>query len=80
MLDLPKADFYSSWEAAAQTHFELQDTYSLSNISSVEDAVKNLISFLGMSVADRTDKVPAGKLWHTLNLSGTHTIRLFIKI
>lgn len=70
MLDLPKADFYSSWEAAAQTHFELQDTYSLSNISSVEDAVKNLISFLGMSVADRTDKVPAGKLWHTLNLSG----------
>jgi len=38
--------------------------------SSVADAVKNIVDFLGLQVCERSDKVPEGKSAHTLYLAG----------
>ena len=36
------------------------------------EAVTNLIKVLGMGVCERSDRVPEGKLSHTLNLSSVY--------
>ncbi|XP_066994235.1 coatomer subunit gamma [Anabrus simplex] len=65
-----KANFGSAWEEAASTYCELEDTYSLTSMSSLEEAVRNIVSFLGLQPAERSDKVPEGKSSHTLYLAG----------
>ncbi|PNF33659.1 Coatomer subunit gamma [Cryptotermes secundus] len=65
-----KANFGAAWEEAGATHCELADTYSLSNMGTLEEAVKNIISFLGMQPVERSDRIPEGKSSHTLLLAG----------
>ncbi|XP_063218123.1 coatomer subunit gamma-2 [Bacillus rossius redtenbacheri] len=65
-----KANFGVAWEEAAGSHHELEDTYALSNMGSLEEAVRNITSFLGMQPAERSDKVPEGRSSHTLYLAG----------
>lgn len=65
-----KTNFGAAWEEAGASHCELEDTYSLSSMSTLEEAVKNIISFLGMQPAERSDRVPEGKSSHTLFLAG----------
>ncbi|KAK7862012.1 hypothetical protein R5R35_002151 [Gryllus longicercus] len=65
-----KTNFGSAWEEAASTHSELEDTYSLSTMGTLEEAVRNIINFLGLQPAERSDKVPEGKSSHTLYLAG----------
>lgn len=65
-----KANFSAAWEEAADSHCELEDTYSLSSMGTLEEAVKNIINFLGMQPAERSDRVPEGKSSHTLFLAG----------
>ncbi|GFG30080.1 hypothetical protein Cfor_09505 [Coptotermes formosanus] len=67
-----KANFGAAWEEAAASHCELEDTYSLSNMGTLEEAVKNIVSFLGMQPAERSDRVPEGKSSHTLFLAGVY--------
>nr|CAD7411236.1 unnamed protein product [Timema cristinae] len=64
-----KANFGSAWEEAVNYH-ELEDTYALSSMGSLEEAVKSIISFLGMQPVERSDKVVEGKSSHTLYLAG----------
>nr|CAD7445189.1 unnamed protein product [Timema bartmani] len=64
-----KANFGAAWEEAANYH-ELEDTYALSSMGSLEEAVKSIISFLGMQPVERSDKVMEGKSSHTLYLAG----------
>jgi len=63
-----KSNFAASWEEVGETN-ELEDTYALS-VETLNDAVKNIISFMGMQPCERTDKVPEGKSSHVLLLSG----------
>jgi coatomer protein complex subunit gamma len=65
-----KANFGAAWEEAGASHCELEDTYSLSSMGTLEEAVKSVISFLGMQPAEQSDRVPEGKSSHTLFLAG----------
>ena len=64
-----KANFPAAWEELGPTN-ELEDTYGLSNFKTLEEAVKNIVQFLGMQPCERSDKVPEGKSSHTLVLAG----------
>ncbi|KAG5882713.1 hypothetical protein JTB14_020557 [Gonioctena quinquepunctata] len=65
-----KVNWAAAWEEAAATSIEKEDTYSLSSMNTLDEAVKNIIQFLGLQPAERTDKVPEGKSTHTLLLAG----------
>lgn len=65
-----RANWGSAWEEAESTFYEMEDTYSLSSMNTLEEAVINIIKFLGLQPAERSDKVPKGKTTHTLLLAG----------
>ncbi|KAG8228025.1 hypothetical protein J437_LFUL003661 [Ladona fulva] len=75
MRKVTKGNFASAWEetgaglsADPPTQFEIEDTYSLSG--NLEEAVKNIVRFMGMAPCERSDRVPEGRSAHTLLLSG----------
>lgn len=73
-----KVNWMAAWEDANTNFIEMEDTYSLSSMNTLEEAVKNIIQFLGLQPAERSDKVPEGKSTHTLLLAGRlhkHCIR-----
>lgn len=66
-----KANFAAAWEEAAESGYcEMEDMFALSSMTSIEQAVSSVISFLGLQPAERSDKVPQGKSSHTLYLAG----------
>lgn len=73
-----KANFAMAWNEATN-FFELEDTYVLSTVKSLEEAVNSIISFLGMGVADKSDKVQEGKSSHTLYLAGMLSPFILVK-
>ncbi len=64
-----KANFAAAWEELGPEN-ELEDTYALSSMKTLEEAIKNIVQYLGLQTCERTDKVPEGKSSHTLLLSG----------
>jgi hypothetical protein len=66
-----RANFAAAWEEAgtAGAH-ELEDTFSLSSMRTLDEAVRSIIQFLGMQPCERSDRVPEGKSSHTLYLAG----------
>lgn len=64
-----KANFAASWEEVGPEN-ELEDTYALATVNTLEDAIKNITQYLGLQPCERSDKVPEGKSSHTLYLSG----------
>jgi coatomer protein complex subunit gamma len=64
-----KPNFGAAWDEIGESN-ELEDTYALSTMKNVEDAVKNILDFLGMQACERSDKIPEGKSTHTLYLAG----------
>jgi coatomer protein complex subunit gamma len=65
-----KANFAASWEEVGGEN-ELEDTYALS-MGSLEEAIKTIITFMGMQPCERTDKAPEGKNTHVLLLAGIY--------
>lgn len=65
-----KANWGAAWEEAESTFYEMEDTYALSSMTSLEEAIANIIKFLGLQPAERSDKIPKGKTTHTLLLAG----------
>lgn len=66
-----KPNFGACWDEMGPSN-ELEDTYALTATKTIEDAVKNIILFLGMQPCERSDKVPEGKSSHTLYLAGIY--------
>jgi len=64
-----KANFGAAWEELGAEN-ELEDTFALSSMKSLEEAVKTITQFLGMQPCERSDKVPEGKSSHTLVCAG----------
>ncbi|KAH9490642.1 Coatomer subunit gamma-2 [Bulinus truncatus] len=64
-----KPNFAASWEEVGPEN-ELEDTYALSNMNTLEEAIKNIIQYIGLQPCERSDKVPEGKSAHTLYLAG----------
>jgi len=63
-----KGNFGPAWEELGEEN-ELSDTFSLP-MKTLDEAVKNIVLFLGLQACERSDKVPEGKSSHTLLLSG----------
>lgn len=76
-----KANFGAAWEEASESgQCELEDMFALSSMTSIEQAVSSVISFLGMQPAERSDKVPQGKSAHTLYLAGNLFILYLLSV
>lgn len=64
-----KPNFSAAWEELAADS-ELEDTFALTSMASIVDAVQNLIKILGLAACDRSDKPDPSKSTHTLHLAG----------
>ncbi|KAI1283188.1 Coatomer subunit gamma-2 [Halotydeus destructor] len=69
-----KANFAVSWDELGEEN-EIEETYSLSSFKSIEEATSNIINFMGLQPAERSDKVPESKAGggahsHTILLAG----------
>lgn len=69
-----KPDFNTAWEEIEESN-EVEEVYQLTSFKSIEEAVKNVVAFMGMHPCDRSDRVSSSsdgrKLpSHTLFLSG----------
>lgn len=73
MQKISKPNFVSSWDDI-DPGLEVEETYALSNFKTIEEAVKNIVGFMGMAPCDRSDRVKSegGKSIHshTLYLAG----------
>ncbi|KAA0203341.1 hypothetical protein HAZT_HAZT008451 [Hyalella azteca] len=66
-----RSNFAAAWEELGPGS-ELEDTFALTSLSSLAEAVTQVTNFLGMQPCDRSEKVPDGKNSHTLYLAGTY--------
>uniref|UniRef100_K7G7T6 Coatomer subunit gamma n=2 Tax=Pelodiscus sinensis TaxID=13735 RepID=K7G7T6_PELSI len=66
-----KPNFAAAWEEVGDD-FEKEETFALSSIKTLDEAVGNIIKFLGMQPCERSDKVPENKNSHTLCLAGVY--------
>ncbi|XP_064218214.1 coatomer subunit gamma-1-like [Aotus nancymaae] len=64
-----KLNFEAAWDEVGD-EFEEEETFTLSTIKTLEEAVGNIVKFLGMHPCERSDKVPDNKNTHTLLLAG----------
>ncbi|KAL7986110.1 hypothetical protein Chor_011276 [Crotalus horridus] len=64
-----KPNFGAAWEEVGD-EFEKEETFTLSTVKTLEEAVGNIVKFLGMQPCERSDKVPDDKNSHTLYLAG----------
>ncbi|CDW55059.1 coatomer subunit gamma [Trichuris trichiura] len=71
MLPMQKLDFASFWDSLS-TMVDLEGTYALSNVSTIQEAVDQLIEYLGLAVCERSGKVTQGKASHVLLLAGVY--------
>ncbi|KAM6306971.1 LOW QUALITY PROTEIN: coatomer subunit gamma-2-like [Podargus strigoides] len=66
-----KPNFEAAWEEVGDD-FEKEETFALSSIKTLDEAVNNIIKFLGMQPCERSDKVPENKNSRTLYLAGVY--------
>uniref|UniRef100_A0A6I8SY26 Coatomer subunit gamma n=1 Tax=Xenopus tropicalis TaxID=8364 RepID=A0A6I8SY26_XENTR len=64
-----KPNFGAAWDEVGD-EFDKEETFNLSTIKTLEEAVGNVVKFLGMQPCERSDKVPENKNAHTLYLAG----------
>jgi coatomer protein complex subunit gamma len=60
------------WRSRRQGGAEKTETFELSTMTGLEDAVVQITRFLGMEPCEKSHKVPADKSTHTLFLSGLY--------
>ncbi|KAL8222507.1 UNVERIFIED_CONTAM: Coatomer subunit gamma-2, partial [Gekko kuhli] len=63
-----KPNFAAAWEEVGDD-YEKEETFALSSIKTLDEAVSNIVKFLGMQPCERSDKVPENKNSHTLYLA-----------
>merc|ERR1711953_71467 len=66
-----KSNFAAAGEEVGDEH-EVENTYELSTLETLEDAVSQIITFLGMMPCERSDKIPEGKVHHVLLSAGIY--------
>ncbi|CAD6198117.1 unnamed protein product [Caenorhabditis auriculariae] len=64
-----KTSFNPAWDALTD-ETEREETFQLSSVSSIPEAVKKISEILGLAPCERSDRVPEGKTQHTTFLSG----------
>lgn len=66
-----KPNFAAAWEEIGADN-EVEETYALSSMKTLEEAVKNIVQYLGLQPCERSDKVPEDKSSHVLYLAGVY--------
>jgi len=69
MQKLTKSNFSVAWDGIGMEN-EMEETYSLTQIGTLSEAVKLIIDHLGMNPSERTDSVDDEKSTHALLLTG----------
>uniref|UniRef100_A0A8C1PA22 Coatomer subunit gamma n=1 Tax=Cyprinus carpio TaxID=7962 RepID=A0A8C1PA22_CYPCA len=64
-----KPNFGAAWDEIGDDN-EKEETFALATVRTLDEAVNNIISFLGMQPCERSDKVPENKNSHVLFLAG----------
>jgi coatomer protein complex subunit gamma len=64
-------EFAARWEELGEEH-ECTETFSLSNAKSLQDAVKDILDFLGMTPQEKSEVVPAKRTKHAMFLAGEY--------
>ncbi|RWS30904.1 Coatomer subunit gamma-2-like protein [Leptotrombidium deliense] len=64
-----KPNFGTAWEELSEDS-EVEETYALSSFKTIDEAIKNVIGFMGMQPCERSEKVPEGKSSHALYMAG----------
>ncbi|XP_077288057.1 coat protein (coatomer) gamma [Arctopsyche grandis] len=66
-----KINFTAAWEnSSAEGFVEVEDTYALTTVPTLQEAVKNIIQFLGLMPAEGSERVADGASVHTLLCAG----------
>jgi coatomer protein complex subunit gamma len=63
-----KSNFGAAWDALAD--HEVEETFALGTVNTLQEAVNNIVTFMGMQACERSDRVPDGQNKHVLFLSG----------
>lgn len=71
MMPVDKPNFAAAWKELDEAA-EKEETFELSNMTDIEDAVSKIVGFLGMRPCEKSDRVKAGKNTHTLYLAGVY--------
>lgn len=66
---IQKTNFAASWEQIDERN-EKEDTYELSTVHTLQDAVRELIACVGLGPCERSERVEEGRSAHTLLLAG----------
>ncbi|XP_017122668.1 coatomer subunit gamma isoform X3 [Drosophila elegans] len=67
-----KNNFQVAWDAAdSEEWLQAEDTFVLSAVTTLQDAVNTIVKILGLGAANLSEKVPEGTHLHTLLCSGT---------
>jgi len=66
-----RTNFLASWDELGEEN-EMEETFALSSMSSLEEAVNKITHFMGLQPCERSDRVPEGKSSHTLLLAGVY--------
>ena len=74
-----KTNFKNAWEDLGEEN-ELEDTYELSAMKSLPEAIKQILQHLGMQPCERSDKVPDGKSAHQLFMAGKNDFSIIQNI
>lgn len=74
MQRIVKSNFAIAWEAMDEEH-EVEEVYQLTTFKTINEAVKNVVSFMGMQPCERSDRVSTASDGrqlpsHTLLLAG----------
>eukprot|EP01137_Pigoraptor_chileana_P009086 Opistho-2@56821 len=69
MLPHNAGEFEPAWEAAGDDG-QVEETFALSSMKSLEEAVTSVVGFLGMFPCKKSDVIAKGKNTHVLLLSG----------
>ncbi|CAI4227897.1 unnamed protein product [Auanema sp. JU1783] len=64
-----KQNFAASWEALEDVK-QFEESFHLTNVSTLPDAFKQVSDQLGLVASERSDRVPEGKTKHVANYSG----------
>ena len=52
------------------SELEMEETFTLNEVNNLEDASHVIVKHLSMQCCERSDRIPEGKMTHTLLLSG----------
>ncbi|KAH8258294.1 hypothetical protein KR038_009302 [Drosophila bunnanda] len=67
-----KNNFQVAWDAAdSEEWLQAEDTFVLSAVTTLQDAVNTIVKILGLGAANLSENVPEGTHLHTLLCSGT---------